>query len=165
MDTRDEVIDALVSIERGEIEVARFGYAPMADQQLFRRVCSLHRQILPSCQIRPVHDDSIALVAEVVAGNLDAAIVTLPVSHPDLQIDLLRRERLVVCLRKDDVLAQKPVLMTSDLRGNLNILYHPRRHPDAHELLVAQLVGAGMVVEEFSKVSHPRDMQMLVREG
>jgi DNA-binding transcriptional LysR family regulator len=47
LETRNEVIDALIAIERGEIRVARFGCAPLVDQALFRIFCSVHREILP----------------------------------------------------------------------------------------------------------------------
>jgi DNA-binding transcriptional LysR family regulator len=47
------------------------------------------------------------LAEEVIAGIVDAAIVTLPLKHPDLQIEEIRQDRLVVCLRKDNPLARK----------------------------------------------------------
>lgn len=165
LETRDEIIDALVSIERGDIDVARFGSSPMADTQVFRDLCSLHRKILPSCPIRPVHDDPIALLTDVVSGDLDAAVVPLPLSHPDLEVEFVRRDRLVVCLREDHPLAQKPLLTSTDLQGRLSILYHPQRHPEAHELLLSQLATAGLILDDFSRVSHPLEMQLLVKEG
>lgn len=165
LETRDEIIDTLVSIERGDIKVARFGSAAMADVQVFRDLCSFHRKILPSCPIHPVHDDPLALLSEVISGELDAAVVPLPLSHPDLEVEFVRRDRLVVCLREDHALAQKPLLTTGDLQGKLSIVYHPQRHPQGHELLLSQLATAGLVLDQFSRVSSPLEMQLLVREG
>jgi DNA-binding transcriptional LysR family regulator len=165
LETRDEIIDALVAIERGEVPVARFGLSPMAEAQVFRELCAAHRKILPSCQIQPVHDDPPALLDDLLSGRLDAAVVSLPLDHPELQVEIIRRDRLVVCLREDHPAAQKPLLAPADLQGELNILYHPQRHPDAYELLLSQLAAAGLSVNESSRVSHPLEMQLLVREG
>jgi DNA-binding transcriptional LysR family regulator len=125
----------------------------------------MHKEILPSCFVRPTHGDTGQLAEEVVAGEVDAAIVTLPLKHQELHIEELRRDRLVVCLRQDHPLAKKVALSTTDLQYNLAVLYHPQRHPDAHELLLEQLADAGVKVEDFSHASHPSEMQTLVKDG
>ena len=77
LETRDEVVDALIAIERGEIGAVRFGCTPLVDQSLFRSFCGLHKEILPDCPIRPTHADPAQLAEEVISGAVDAAIVTL----------------------------------------------------------------------------------------
>jgi hypothetical protein len=57
------------------------------------------------------------------------------------------------------------MLTTVDLQGKLSILYHPQRHPQGHELLMSQLATAGLILDEFSRVSSPLEMQLLVSEG
>lgn len=165
LETRDEVIDALIAIERGEIGAVRFGCAPLVDQSLFRSFCGLHKEILPDCSIRPTHADPAQLAEEVVSGTVDAAIVTLPLKRSDLCIDEIRTDRLVVCLRRDNPLARKATLSVIDLQQNLAVLYHPQRHPDAHEMLLEWLADAGVKIDEYSLASHPSEMQMLVKEG
>jgi DNA-binding transcriptional LysR family regulator len=49
LETRDEVINALLAIERGEIGSVRFGCAPLVDQSLFRSFCAMHKELLPTC--------------------------------------------------------------------------------------------------------------------
>jgi DNA-binding transcriptional LysR family regulator len=165
LETRDEVIDALIAIDRGEIGAVRFGCAPLVDQSLFRGFCGLHKEILPDCLIRPTHADPAQLAEEVVSGVVDAAIVTLPLKHPELRIEEIRTDRLVVCLRRDSPLAQKAALNAMDLQQNLTVLYHPQRHPDAHEMLLELLADAGVKIDDYSFASHPSEMQMLVKEG
>ncbi len=101
LETSDEVISALIAIERGEIGSVRFGCGPFVDPNLFRSFCSLHKEILPACSVRPTHGDTAQLADEIVAGVVDAAIVTLPLKHPDLRSEEIFRDRLVACLRKD----------------------------------------------------------------
>jgi DNA-binding transcriptional LysR family regulator len=162
LEVRDEAIDALKAIERGEVKLVRFGSTSLIDQKLFRSFCLLHKELLPQCVVRPTHGDAMQLAEEVLAGIIDAAIVTLPVAHPDLHIEELRRDRIVACLRKDDPLASKAALQASDLQHNLAILYHPQRHPDAHVRLLEWLGNAGVLIEEYSRASHPSEMQTLV---
>ena len=165
LEAREEAIDTLMAIGRGEIGSVRLGCAPLVDQSIFRSFCGMHKQILPACSIRTTHGDSGQLAEEVMTGALDAAIVTLPIQHPDLHIEELRRDRLVVCLRRDDPLARKAALHTVDLEDNLTILYHPQRHPEAQERLLELLSEVGIEIEEYSRASHPSELQMLVKEG
>jgi DNA-binding transcriptional LysR family regulator len=165
LEVRDEVIDALIAIERGEVNLVRFGSTALVDEKLFRSFCALHKELLPRCIVRPTHGDAAHLAQEVLGGIVDAAIITLPFAHPDLHIEELRRDRLVVCLRKDDPLAAKAAIQPSDLQANLAILYHPQRHPDAHARLLELLSDAGVSVEEYSRASHPSEMRALVKEG
>jgi DNA-binding transcriptional LysR family regulator len=165
LEVRDEAIDALIAIERGEVNLVRFGSTPLVDEKLFRSFCALHKGLLPRCNVRPTHGDAAHLAQEVLAGMVDAAIVTLPLTHSDLHIEELRRDRLVVCLRKDNPLAAKAAIQPSDLQDNLGVLYHPQRHPDAHARLLELLSDAGVSVEEYSRASHPSEMQTLVKEG
>jgi DNA-binding transcriptional LysR family regulator len=165
LEVREEVIDALIAIERGEIGAARFGSTPLVDQKLFRRFCALHKELLPRITMRPTHGDAAQLSREILNGVVDAAIITLPFAHPDLHVEELRRDRIVVCLRRDHPLAAKPVLEVSDLQHNLSVIYHPERHPDAHARLLELLGDAGVALEEYSCASHPSEMQILVKEG
>ena len=165
LETRDEVLDALIAIERGEVSSVRFGCTPLVDHGLFRTFCELHKELLPVCPVRPTHGDTAHLAEEVVSGTVDAAFVTLPLRHPDLRIEELRRDRLVACLRRDDPLAAKASLQTADLQGNLAVLYHPQRHPDAHERLLELLRETGVQIEEYSCASQPSEMQTLVKGG
>ena len=64
LDARDEAIDALIAIDRGQIRSLNIGCAPFVDPELFREACELHRAIVPSCTIRPTHGDAIQLVEE-----------------------------------------------------------------------------------------------------
>ena len=111
------------------------GCSPVVDPGLFRTLCCIQKQLLPSSTVRPTHGDAAQLAEEVANGTVDAALVTLPLKHPDLNIEEVCQDRLVVCLRKDDALAAKARLQPADLEHNLNVLYDPHRHPDAHAKL------------------------------
>lgn len=165
LDVREEVMDALIAIERGDTGVVRFGSTPLVDQELFRRLCALHKELLPRAAVRPTHGDAAQLAQEILQGIVDAAVITLPFAHPDFHVQELRRDRIVACLRRDHPLAAKPALDVSDLQNNLTVIYHPQRHPDAHIRLLELLGTVGVTLDEFSCGSHPSEMQILVKEG
>ncbi|MGO8785998.1 MAG: LysR family transcriptional regulator [Terriglobia bacterium] len=165
LDARDEAIAALIAIERGQVRTLNLGCAPFVDPEVLRVACEIHKEIVPSCPIRPTHGDSIQLVQELVFGEIDAAIMTMPVSDSRLSVQAIRRDRLVACLRVDHPLAEKAAVLAADLQENLAILYHPQRHPGAHTRLLEMLWEAGIQIDEFSRASHPTELQSLVKAG
>jgi DNA-binding transcriptional LysR family regulator len=165
LDARDEAIAALVAIEREEIQTLRFGCTSLIDQGLFHTCCQVHKEILPPCPILPTHGDMPQLEEELVTGEIDAAVVTLPVNHSLLCAEVIRRDRLVVCLRRDHALAAKPFFESVDLRGNLTILYHPERHFHAHQRARECLREIGIEVERYSRANHPIELRELVKQG
>ena len=165
LDARDEAIAALIAIERGEIRALKFGCASFVDRALFHEACRMHKELVPGCPVRAAHGDTVQLVEELISGEIDVAIVTLPVVDLRLRIEEIRRDRLVVCLRQDHPLAGKAALLAADLQENLSVLYHPQRHPSAHERLLELLAEAGLKIGEYSRASHPTEIQELVKQG
>jgi DNA-binding transcriptional LysR family regulator len=101
--------------------------------------------------VRAAHGDTVQLVEEIISNEIDVAIVMLPVNDLRLHLDEIRRDRLVVCLRGDHALAAKAALQPGELQENLTILYHPQRHPSAHERLLELLAEAGLKIDEYSR--------------
>jgi DNA-binding transcriptional LysR family regulator len=165
LEVRDEAIEALMAIERGEIGMVRFGSTPVVDQKLFRSFCALHREILPRVAVMPTHGDTGQLAKEILDGAVDAAIVTLPFAHHEFHVEELRRDQMVACLRRDHPLATKLELQASDLQGKLTVIYHPQRHPEAHVRLLELLGDAGITLDAYSCASHPSEIQTLIKEG
>jgi len=162
---QEEAMDLLLAIEKREIRALKLGCATLADHGVFQKFCKMHKEMLPNHPIHTAHSDTVQLVEEIISGEIDGAIVIMPVNDLQLCIEEIRRDRLVVCLRADDPLAAKASLDPSDLGGNLKILYHPRRHPGAHQRLLELLNEAGVQLDEFSRVSHPAEMQALVKQA
>jgi DNA-binding transcriptional LysR family regulator len=157
LDARDEAIAALIAIERGEIRALKFGCTPSVDRALFHTACNIHKELVPGCPVRAAHGDTVQLVEELISDEIDVAIVTLPVNDLRLRMEEIRRDRLVVCLRQDHPLAAKAALAPADLQEHLTILYHER--------LLELLAEAGLKIDEYSRASHPIEIQELVKQG
>lgn len=165
LEVKDEVIEAIAAVERGQITSICCASSSLVDQELFRALCSMQKELLPTVAIRPTHGDAPQLIEEILAGVVDVALVTLPLAHPELHVEAIRQDRLVVCIRKDSPLAQKAALVIGDLQEHLRVFYHPQKHPDAHDRLLEWLASAGVQIREYSRASHPSEMEALVREG
>jgi DNA-binding transcriptional LysR family regulator len=162
---RDEILHALIAIHKGGIPTLRLGCGTLVAEEVFRTACEIHREFLPNCLIRPAHADTVHLVRDVVSGKIDAAITTLPVEHPEVCVEEVRRDRLVVCLQTDHPLSGKAALRVADLQGNLKVLYDPQQHPEAHARLLELLSETGIQVDDYSSATHPMEMLRLVRDG
>jgi DNA-binding transcriptional LysR family regulator len=107
----------------------------------------MHRELLPDCPIRPVHGDTAQLMEEIASGEIDAAIVTLPVADYSLRVDEIQRDRLMVWLRADHPLAAKAALQPADLQQHPTVLYHPQRNAQALARLLELLEEVGVKIE------------------
>jgi DNA-binding transcriptional LysR family regulator len=162
---RDEFIAALKAVHKGDIRVLRFGCGTFVPPDTFRAACEIHKSYLPECAIRPRPADAAQLVSELVAGEIDAALLTLPVNAGELRVEEIQRDRLVVCLRVDDPLAKTPTIRSVDLFERLTVIYDPERHPAAHVRLRELLEEAGVPIRDPVIASHPFEMQQLVLDG
>lgn len=162
---RDDAIDALIAIHRGEIVNFRIGCTPFIDQEMCQTACDLHKELVPSCAVHPSLGSASQLLDKLLHDKIDAALLTLPIRDACLRVELIKQDRMVVCLRKDHSLARKGALSSTDLKGNLTIFRHPEEHPDAHAQLVELLSEIGIEIDGHSHASHPADAQALVKRG
>ena len=165
LETRDQALEALEAIHRGEAEVLRIGCAPFIDKEVCRRSTELQRALVPASTVRVSSGETATLMNELARDQLDAVVVSLPITDDNLRVEVVKRERLVVCLPVDHALAKKTALNASDLSQNLSVFPHPSQHPEAHERLSELLAEFGVEFEEHSHISHPQEMQEVVKSG
>jgi DNA-binding transcriptional LysR family regulator len=162
---RDEIMAALRAIASGRIRKLRLGCETVVDPGLFQMACAIHKRYLPDCVIDPFSEDAEELVQEVRSGEIDGALVTLPLDLRELCVETIRHDPLVVCLRADDPLAAKAAVHPVDLKGKRAILPHPQQHLAAHARLLELFAEIGVQFDESSRASHPSGMQQLVLDG
>ena len=76
----DELLAAARSTETVEFLPMRLGFSSFVDHSLFEMVCSIHSSLHPSCEIKRRSGDNVKLVAMLERGDIDAALLTLPVT-------------------------------------------------------------------------------------
>ena len=95
-------------------------------------------------------------------GRLDAAIVTLPIFESELSEHEICADRLLVCLRADDPVADASQVPRSVLSDRLKIMFRRDFHPLLYDRLLKKFKAAGVHLRPTETYSAPSEMQFLV---
>jgi DNA-binding transcriptional LysR family regulator len=162
---RDEVVDAAIAIHQASMKPFRLGFSPFVDKCVLATVSETYRHHFPKGMISPEPGDTNDLLERLKAGELDAALVTLPLAPDGYQVQPIMHEPLFVCLRKDDPLAEYDELPPASLNGRLAIFSDPRHHPLAHARLLELLAEQGIEPRISPPTFNNEHVQWMVREG
>lgn len=143
----------------------RLGYSPWVNQNVVHETIAGYKEMVPGGAIEPSSQNSGALSAQVLAGTLDAALVDLPIDDQALLVQFICTERLLVCLRLDDPLAEAASIAKEALHERLNIMFERQLHPLLFDHIERKLARVGISLRPSDLVSHPSDVQFLVKEG
>ena len=118
-----DVDDATRAVQNeADAGMIRLGIVPTVAPYLVPELLSRLRSEQPGVQFNILEDFRSYLVEQIVAGKLDAAILTLPPDDPRLESETLVIEPLVVALSARHPLAAKKELAPSDLDGQRLVL-------------------------------------------
>jgi DNA-binding transcriptional LysR family regulator len=161
--------DDLLATTRAAHSVAfppmRLGFSSFVDHALFEMVCSVHTSLFPACEIKSQSGDNVEILMMLRKGDIDAALLTLPVNGVGLKAYPFTQSRLVVCMRADDPLAKLKEITASDLGAKLTIFREPKQHPEAHDRLIEMLNEVGIVCDVASTNKTPHDLQWMVESS
>jgi DNA-binding transcriptional LysR family regulator len=163
--TREHIVQAVQAIHAGRLMPLRLGFTPFVHKSLLRSVSDLHKEVLPDCEMMPESGDTDEITVRVREGSLDAVIVTLPVIGDDLQVKVLERERLVVCMRNDDPLAEYETIPAGALDEKICIFAYQRHHPAAYARLVEMFKEIGITPRPCKPTMNIDHIQWMVKEG
>ena len=162
---RDDLIATARSLHRVPFLPMRLGFSSFVDHALYEMVCTIHTSLFPECEIRPQSGDNVELLCLLEAGQIDAALLTLPVSGSGLKTYPFTQSRLVVCMKSDDPLAHREEIAPSDIGTRLTIFREPKQHPEAHLRLLEMLDEVGIRGDVASRNKTPHDVQWMVESG
>ena len=165
LQTRIEVVNAVQAIHQATMRPFRLGFTPFIEHEVITTVCDAYRDLFPKGSIQPENGDTDDVVARLKAAELDAALVTLPLVPDGYHVQPVMHEPLVVCIRKDDPLAQLDELPAQSLNDRLAIFSDPRHHPRAHERLLEMLEGQGIKPKLATPTFNSDHVQWMVRQG
>jgi DNA-binding transcriptional LysR family regulator len=77
---RDDLIATARALHRVSFRAMRLGFTSFVDHALYEMVCSIHKSLFPECEITPKSGDNVELLHLLERGEIDAALLTLPVS-------------------------------------------------------------------------------------
>ncbi|MEY2468487.1 MAG: hypothetical protein QOF21_1185 [Actinomycetota bacterium] len=143
--------------------VVRIGVIGTTARWLVPRMLEAMRERHPHVQLFVVDATSTSLEPQLASGQLDLAVVNLPVPAPDLTADPLFDEDLVLVLPSDHRLAGKPSLTMADLDGLELLMAAP--NTAYRQELDAATAAAGITLVPTAELDGVRLMASLTFEG
>lgn len=164
LEARAEFIESLKAVEENSSFPFKLGFSSFIDNHLLGTVCQAYRNLFPHSYIQPEGGDTEDILEQVKNGTINAALVTLPVNPEGVHVHPIIQERLVVCIRKDDSLAELAEIPSELLSGKLSIFSDPRHHPRAHARLLEMLSEHGITPRLSNATFNAEHVQWMVRE-
>ena len=165
LDLREEVVDMLKALRTGKISPLNLGFSSLVEERTLETITETIRQIFPFCEIVTDGDDLQSLQMRVANGELDGALVTLPIEHlSDLVTCVVNRELLTVCMRADDPLSLHEAVPTHLLNGKLGLFHYPKVHPIAHVRMLELLQSVGITPKTIKPTTNREHIQWLVQQ-
>ena len=166
LQVRADVIDMLMALRTGEITPLKIGYSSLVEKRTLHSLVETTRSLFPHCEILSDGDEIQNLEARVGDGELDGALVTLPIEHnSDLTTCIVERERLFVCVRSDDRLAAHESIPAHELNGKLGLFVYPSVHRAAHLRLIELLSNVGITPKKCNPTTNREHVQWMVQQG
>ncbi|MDE1161177.1 MAG: LysR family transcriptional regulator [Acidobacteriaceae bacterium] len=162
LELREETINSLQAVQDAETKPFRLGFSQFVEHAVLQTVSQAYREMFPKGVVDLEGDDTDVLLKRLESGELDAALITLPFSIDRLCSQALFHERMVVCLCKDDPLAQMGELEAPDLNGRLGIFSDAHHHPAAHARLLEMLNEQRITPRTFSPAFSLEQIQWMV---
>ena len=141
----------------------RFGYSPFMNHNLLVKTLNVYREIVPDGRVISTSDSTAELVNMLHDGRLDAAIVTLPVTVPELSQCILAEDEVMICLRKDDPMASLAAIPKESVEERLSIMFSRHSHPELFDHIFKRFARSAIHICPTESYSAPSEMQFLVK--
>ncbi len=142
----------------------RLGYSPFINHMLIEEALTGYNEIVPDGQINSSSDCTGHLIEMLEDGRLDAAIVTLPIYETSLVQQVICKDRVLICLRKDDPFASGSQIPKSAIADRLRIMFERSYHPLLHDEILKSFKKVGITLNPTESFSAPSEMQFLVQQ-
>jgi DNA-binding transcriptional LysR family regulator len=163
--TRKHIVQTIQAIHAGRMTHLRLGFTPFVHKSTLRSVSEIYKELIPDSGIIPESGDNEELTNRIRQDDLDVALLTLPIASDDLQINVLERERMVVCMRADDPLADYDEVPAAALNEKVSIFTYQRHHPAAYAQLMEMFNEIGVTLRPCRPTMNIDHIQWMVREG
>ena len=163
--TRQHIVDTVQAIQSGRFAPLRFGFTPFVHRVFLHSVSAIYKELIPDSEIVPESVEAGEVCARIRDVDLDAALLTLPIDDDHLQVNVIDRELLLVCMRDDDPLAEHEAVPPAALNEKLSIFTYQRHHPAAYERLVQMFEQVGITPRPCNPTMNVEHIQWIVREG
>lgn len=152
--------------ERGELGRLSVGFTGSATYELLPSIARMLRDELPDVELE-LHGEMLtpAQVAALHAGELDVGLLRPPVRSPDLAVQVIRREPLVVVLPQHHPFADEGAIDLSDLRAERFISYPSHFRSVMHQAVEEACRTAGFRLHVAQEVAETSTLVSFVAAG
>ena len=154
LEGRVRILKIAKEVHFGNITPLRVGFSSFVNARHLHSFRSSYDKLFPNCGVQLSGGDTVHVLQRIDRGDLDCALLPMPVSGPKWIVHELAQTPLVACLRIDDPLAEQAQIDLPSLASRLTIFRDPDSHPSAHARLLQMFSEAGYSVT--SLVLQPR---------
>lgn len=141
----------------GTTGLVRLGFTGSATYELVPMLMRAFRETYPRVQVEIFESNTSELLRRIESQALDVALVVHPVLEvTTVEVELLRRERLMVAVRADSHLVGRGELTLADLAQEPLIIHSRTQAPHMHSVILHAFQQAGVqphVVQQAVQVS------------
>ena len=160
----DQTLAMALAVQRNEVPPLRLGFSSFINAKLLERFRENYEGMFPGCVIHLWSGDPLLCLQRLDARALDCAIIPLPVDANLYNVQQIAQSPLVVCMRSDDVLADRAQLDIHEVAERITIFRDPELHPSAHTRLVEMFREVGIPIHLACAARTPSEIQWMVRE-
>ena len=142
----DQTLAMALAVQRNEVPPLRLGFSSFINAKLLERFRENYEGMFPGCAIQLWSGDPLLCLQRLDARALDCAIIPLPVDATLYNVQQIAQSPLVVCMRSDDVLADRAQLDIHEVAERITIFRDPELHPSAHTRLVEMFKEVGIPI-------------------
>src|SRR5277367_1765726 len=115
----------------------RLGYSLFVRHEVIDEAFSGYGDIVPGGRVQSSSGCTAHLLRMLEDGRLEAAVVTLPIGPSSLFEQRICEDRVLVCLRRDDPLANEVAIPKSAITDRLQVMFHRDYHPLLYDRIMA----------------------------
>jgi DNA-binding transcriptional LysR family regulator len=166
LDSVDDAGDQARRLADGTEGQLTIGCVGSATYSLLPKLVLALRDTLPGIDVS-VRGEMLApaQVSALTTGEIDLALLRPPVHQQGLQIETLRRDRLLVALPAGHRLAERPEVLVEDLRNEDFVAHAGHGRSVMHSLLNAVCADAGFVPQVRHEVTETSTLVTLIAAG
>jgi DNA-binding transcriptional LysR family regulator len=152
------------AVQRNEVPPLRLGFSSFVNARLLENFRSAYEKMFPGCSIQLSGSDPLLCLERIDHRTLDCAILPLPIDSSLYCVQQVAQSPLVVCMRSDDVLADKALLNIHEIANRITVFRDPELHPSAHSRLVEMFAEVGIPMHVACSARTPAEIQWMVKE-
>lgn len=142
----------------------RLGFSSFVNAKLLENFRGAYEGMFCGCRIQLLSGDPHLCLRRLDAGQLDCALLPMPIDASRYYVHQIAQIPLVVCMRCDDPLAERAQLDVHELSPRLAVFRDPELHPAAHSRLVEMFTEVGISIHLGCAARTPSEIQWMVKE-